>query len=155
MGVKAKPVEERFWRYVQKGDGCWLWIGAKLTTGYGVLNIGRKEGVAAAHRLSWAIHFGVIPPGKFVCHHCDVRACVRPDHLFLGTSQDNVSDMVRKGRLGDTYSRRNARKTHCVRGHRFSPDNTRWIIKRNRNPERHCIACDEVRYAAARGKQAS
>jgi hypothetical protein len=51
-----------------------------------------------AHRMSWEMHFGPIPEGMLVLHHCDVRRCVRPDHLFLGTARDNTRDMIAKGR---------------------------------------------------------
>jgi hypothetical protein len=81
--------------------GCWEWTGAKNAYGYGAFNAGpdfdRK--VMAAHRFSWIIHHGSsIPPKMDICHHCDNPKCVRPDHLFLGTRQDNVNDMMKKGR---------------------------------------------------------
>jgi len=88
--------EERFWDKVQKTDTCWLWIGSTNQDGYGRFNIGGKLG--GAHRYSFELHTGEIPEGMHVLHTCDTPACVRPDHLFLGTHSDNMQDMYRKRR---------------------------------------------------------
>lgn len=85
-----------FWARIEKGDDCWLWRGAMRPNGYGGYVMNRVP--VYAHRLSWQIHHGPIPAGLFVCHRCDVKRCVRPDHLFLGTRQENMDDMKRKGR---------------------------------------------------------
>jgi Mor family transcriptional regulator len=97
-GPTVVPVQERFWKYVEKTDGCWLWKGATEGVTYGrIYDATRKEKVLA-HRVSWEIHHGVIPEGQNVLHRCDNPACVNPEHLFLGTHVDNAQDMVSKFR---------------------------------------------------------
>lgn len=91
-----RPLLDRFWEKVNKTDGCWLWTASLDSSGYGHIAEGRK--LRLAHRLSWEIHFGPIPNGLLVCHECDVRSCVNPGHLFLGTNTDNMRDMSAKGR---------------------------------------------------------
>jgi hypothetical protein len=100
MAKHRIPIEDRFWLMVRKTRGCWLWTGATQgSMGYGVLATGGKQGgQTRAHRLSWEIHNGPIPSGLWVLHTCDNPRCVRPDHLWLGTRQDNVDDCVTKGR---------------------------------------------------------
>ncbi len=94
--VTVDPVV-RFWSKVRKDAGCWLWMGAIADTGYGIFNSGHHH-LVGAHRFSFELHFGVLAPGECALHHCDNRACVRPDHLFRGSYKDNVDDMDKKGR---------------------------------------------------------
>ena len=89
---------QRFWAKVQKSDGCWEWSGALNAAGYGHFHTVRRGHSEQAHRVSWKLHFGPIPAGMFVCHRCDNRRCVRPEHFFLGTQGDNIRDMHAKGR---------------------------------------------------------
>lgn len=104
-----KHPTERFWSKVDTSagpNGCWLWQGALLPKGYGQFTIGHQRGYA--HRFSYELAHGPVPPDMFVCHTCDNPRCVNPAHLFSGTTLDNVRDKVAKGRQprGDShYSR--------------------------------------------------
>lgn len=90
-------VAERFVSHVVVSGGCWIWTAARDSSGYGVVRVaGRQE---RAHRLSWMVFRGPIPSGACVCHTCDNPQCVNPDHLWVGTHQDNMDDKVRKGRV--------------------------------------------------------
>ena len=91
-----EPAEVRFWKNVEKHqDGCWTWKASRSDTGYGCFYDRRAY---HAHRYSWILANGPIPDGMLVLHSCDNRACVRPDHLSIGTHRDNTADMLSKGR---------------------------------------------------------
>lgn len=94
VGDRAK-IEAR--SIPEPNSGCWLWYGARATDGYGRI---KKPGGGKyiAHRLSYRAFVGPIPEGQVVCHRCDVRDCVNPDHLFCGTQGDNIRDCFKKGR---------------------------------------------------------
>lgn len=97
----SRPLKERFWERVNKTDGCWLWKGAVGSHGYGTVFIQKRPNIVneLAHRVSWKLNVSEIPTGMQILHKCDVRRCVNPDHLFLGTQKDNIQDCKRKGRL--------------------------------------------------------
>jgi hypothetical protein len=97
---RTRDVAERFWSLVDRSGECWLWVGSKGTGGYG--HFFPSEGkLARAHRFAWELTHGPVPDGLCVLHDCpggDNPACVRPEHLYLGTQQVNVDDMIAKGR---------------------------------------------------------
>lgn len=103
MPLRAVPLEQRFWKYVNKTNTCWLWRAGVTGSGYPVIHTSRggpePRRQLLAHRLSYELHHGPIPDGAFVCHRCDTPACVNPEHLFLGTQSENIQDCSNKNRL--------------------------------------------------------
>jgi hypothetical protein len=85
-------------RIIKQPTGCWEWQGATRGNGYGVMAFAGKKNLAT-HRMSYIAHNGDIPENLLVCHTCDNRKCINPDHLFLGTHSDNMKDALKKGRL--------------------------------------------------------
>lgn len=104
MGRKTRDPRERFWEKVNK-DGptlrpelgpCWIWSASLRKDGYGQVHF--RGQARAAHKVAWILERFELGRGECVCHACDNPACVRPDHLFVGTHEDNVRDKVAKGR---------------------------------------------------------
>src|SRR6185436_13674032 len=100
------PVAKRFWMKVNKrgpkqphmATRCWVWLPSAGSDGYGTFHTGPPWKRIKAHRASYELSNGQVPSGKQVLHRCDVKICVRPSHLFVGTQLDNMLDMVAKGR---------------------------------------------------------
>lgn len=108
-------------------SGCWLWEGPMHRKGYGVASV--FGGKARASRVSYEAFVGPVPADLYVCHKCDIRSCVNPGHLFLGTARDNALDASSKGRL---HGQQN---THCKNGHEYQIHGVR------RNGGRLCLIC--------------
>jgi hypothetical protein len=95
--------ERLFSRIIKQDDECWIWTGSKAESGHGHINVGKNK-MMKTHRLSWIFLRGPIPDGLCVLHHCDVPACINPDHLYVGTVQNNVDDMWARGRQPKDYN---------------------------------------------------
>jgi len=108
--VKKTILEKFNEKYDIDSTGCWIWNGSKNTDGYGQIGFNYKQYLA--HRLAYELFKDIIPERLFVCHECDNPSCVNPEHLFLGTHQDNMDDMVAKGR--SPKQRGEAGSTHVL-----------------------------------------
>lgn len=115
-----KTLQQRFHEKVipVTESGCWIWIGATCSGGYGQMKIARKKKLA--HRMSWIVNRGDIPDGLDVLHRCDVTCCVNPDHLFLGNDSDNQRDSFSKGRA--YFNRRNILRDRIPHFSKLTPD---------------------------------
>ena len=124
---------ERFYaKFVpEPNSGCWLWIGTGTRNGYGQFWFDGQ--FQLAHRAARQIFVGPIPADLCVLHRCDVKGCVNPDHLFLGTQRDNMLDSSRKGRLNNA----NLKKTHCPLGHPYRKSNL-YLLPRGGRGCRKC-----------------
>jgi hypothetical protein len=137
-----EPFYERFWAKVDRlgPDDCWNWTGSTDGKGRGQINPGRRQDGSKnppikAPRAVWMLTYGEVPDG-YVCHTCDNPLCVNPAHLFLGSAQDNVDDMVTKRRHWLHGA------THCKSGHEYTPENT----GRHSSGGRSCKTCERERY---------
>lgn len=136
--TKHMTYTERFNEKVEKTDSCWLWTGALNGKGYGCMSYNGKA--TSAHRLSYILHKGEIPDGLIICHTCDIPKCVNPDHLWAGTPSENMKDMFAKDRQGST----SRQKTHCRKGHEFTPENIFSRTNADGAMQRICRECIKI-----------
>lgn len=130
--------ESDIWKnYKITSSGCWEWQKYIGLNGYGQISINNKK--ISVHRLSYKLHFGHLPDDMHVCHKCDNRKCINPNHLWLGKDLDNLRDMWKKGR----GKNQNMNKDKCKNGHLFNGDNLKITNYKNRTQRRICITCEK------------
>lgn len=125
-------MKQRFWSYVKKTRGCWEWTGARDKAGYGTFRLPDRS--VRAHRFAYELLVGPIPPRRHLHHLCENPGCVKPSHLTPLTPQKHAG--------------LRAEKTHCRRGHEFTPENTG-----HQPTGRYCKRCEAIkqqRYRKAR-----
>lgn len=132
-----------FWDNVVRGRGCWGWKGKRWGAGYGRIWVEGKS--CYLHRFSYQLHFGEVPGNLYVCHTCDNPSCSNPNHLFLGTAQDNIDDMWRKGRANPPSG---PRGTPAI-----ALENPLYIAGENNG--NHKLTDDDVRYIRRHYKRVS
>lgn len=138
FGGKKRLMLYLLQRYAIDKNGCWVWL-QQRKLGYGAMSV-RPYGGFQAHRVSYTAYKGKIPKGLFIDHLCRNRYCINPDHLEPVTHEENIR------RSPIVPSSINAAKTHCIRGHEFTPENT-YVYRLPNRIDRHCKACDRYRKA--------
>ena len=121
---------------VHKGPDCWEWTAGVNNSGYGQFSVYQRH--VQAHRFSYELDNGPIPPGMEIRHTCDNRICVRPEHLLVGTRGDNMKDMYSRGRR--------LLPTHCPKGHAYTEANT--MHRKRQRVCKQCMADYQRRYRA-------
>jgi hypothetical protein len=143
--TKNIPLIERFFQKVNKSGNekypdCWIWDGGRTSKDYGSFKYYPDKTAIGAHVASHLFHLGEVPKGMLVCHHCDNPPCVNPKHLFLDTYSGNMKDMFAKDRQGSS----NRERTHCRRGHEFTPENILSRKSADGTVQRICKECIKI-----------
>jgi hypothetical protein len=135
--MNNKSLKERFEsKYIpEPNSGCWIWTDQCHYSGYGHFRL--KNKTIRAHRMSWMIYKGEIPSNLIVCHKCDIKCCVNPDHLFLGSFKDNMVDKVNK-------KRHFFRKDFCKHGHKLDEKNIYSFTNKYGYSRRECKECMRI-----------
>jgi hypothetical protein len=144
---RTSPEGTRLLKYVRISDGCWEWTGYRNAKGYGAAYFrGRKS--MPAHRAIYVLAVGAVADGLVLDHLCRNRACVNPAHLEVVTNRVNVL-------RGDTLPAKFAARTHCAKGHPFTPENT--ARRKSRGDSRKCRTCENqwIRECRARKRAAA
>lgn len=142
--VRKTPKERLLSKISISNTGCWNWGGfIHPITGYGQFYMAHEpKNIRYAHRASYLIHFGEFDLDLLVCHHCDNRKCVNPDHLFLGTQSDNITDAQNKGRFTKaTHPSRQSYRNGCRCQECKLLENTAQSAWRLANPEKYKAIC--------------
>lgn len=137
--MKPERLYQRFLSKVAPdANGCQIWQGQVSTRGYG-----RFCGIGAHRWILGYLRGEPLAATEFALHRCDTPLCVNPHHLYVGDHQQNMQDMVDRRRGRNVLAQANATKTHCPRGHEYTPENTRH----NGRGSRECRACIQIRHA--------
>jgi hypothetical protein len=152
--TKHASYEERFFQKVVKTETCWFWSGAYNSRGYGSFSYNQKR--ISAHKYSYQSFVGEIPDGMYVCHSCDNKKCVNPQHLWLGTPKDNTQDMIAKGRGAfqqELLHKQFQKRSHCKRGHDFAVVGYRYGTKSDGRKYRTCKECQKIKQREHRARK--